>query len=124
MEQETEASSPEFLLSTRCFSSNQTTDFMSISEAIQAWTETLAVLQTVLDCAGNGQEDFLFQYFALLQELAAASAHVGVGTAYVWRCVFTGEWRNIYQRYSTSLVVSHWFLATYNPSRLITPNHG
>lgn len=87
MEQESEATSPEFLLSTRCFSSNQAADFMSISEAIQVWTETLAVLHTILDCAGSGQGDFLFQYFALLQELAAAPAHVGVGTAYAWMCV-------------------------------------
>lgn len=38
------------------FSSNQTTDFMSISEAIHAWTETFA-LQTALGWTGNGQGD-------------------------------------------------------------------
>lgn len=91
-EQETEASS-EFLLNTQCvFSSNQTADFTSISEAIDAWTETFAaVLQTVLDWAKNGQRDFLFQFYVLLRELAAVPAYVGVLTVYVrvCMCVFT-----------------------------------
>lgn len=87
MEQEIEASSPEFLLGTRCvFPLTKPQVLCLLVKPYMHEPKPLLVYCRLLWTGLRMDKDFLLQYFVLLRELAAVPAYVDVLTVYVWMC--------------------------------------
>lgn len=127
MEQEAEANAPEFLLSTCCgFPLSEPQSFSCLLVKPHMHEAKLLLHYRLLWTGlrmdkGTFISSTVHCYGSLLQWQPC------VGVQCMYRCAcecLMRVWRNIYKIYSTRLVVSHWFLTIYNPSRLITPSRG